>query len=166
MIFNGQHFNLKGPMRTLYGSGLLMVSTELAMSWPAVPCLACFSHFHPTPLSTACRSDSFVRRQGSGGQNLVHCLRDSHYFCPHQHAVEFRQQATYLHAPQRDCEVSWALLLWHTLTWQPPIMAERSYTEIRPIFASYTGAAVAPNGTKTQMHTSGCGWERGLCFRP
>ena len=48
MIFDGHNFNPKGPLQTMYGCGPLLVSTELSMSWPAVPCLACFSHFPPT----------------------------------------------------------------------------------------------------------------------
>ena len=75
MIFDGHNFNLQG-LRWTKGS------PELAMSWPAVPCLACFSQFPPTAtehrlqvgqfLSPARQWTKFCPLQLQGG------------FCPHR----------------------------------------------------------------------------------
>ena len=91
IIFDGHNFNLKGPIRTQYGSGPLMVRTELAMSWPAVPCLACFSHFPPNTTEHRLQVGQFCPSAGKWWMKFCPLLRDGGHFCPHWHAVELRQ---------------------------------------------------------------------------
>ena len=80
MIFDGHNFNLQG-LRWTKGT------PELAMLWPAVPCLACFSQFPPTATEHRLQVGRtlFVENATSGGgQSFVH----RGPFCPqHPHAV-------------------------------------------------------------------------------
>ena len=102
MIFDGHNFNLQG-LRWTKGT------PELAMLWPAVPCLACFSQFPPTATEHRLQVGQFL----SPADKILSAAAAARRFL----SAPFKAwRICNLHAPQRDCEVSWALLLWHTLT--------------------------------------------------